>query len=97
MVIGADGLVLTIGYLMLEAQPIEIVTQEGETLPAVAVAYDVATGFGLVKPLLPLRGVKPVNLGSQQNLKTGEPTGFFRHLGIPHRQRTFYQPASDGG
>jgi len=73
VVIGPDGLVLTIGYLMLEAQQIEIVTQEGKTLPAVAVAYDIATGFGLVKPLLPLRGVKPVNLGSQQDLKTGEP------------------------
>ena len=73
VVIGADGLVLTIGYLLLEAQQIEIVTQGGKTLPAVAVAYDIATGFGLVKPLLPLTGVKPVYLGSQQNLKTGEP------------------------
>ncbi|NQW80795.1 MAG: serine protease [Polaromonas sp.] len=73
VVIGADGLVLTIGYLMLEAQQIEIVTQEGKTLPAVAVAYDIATGFGLLKPLLPLRGVKPVNLASPKDVKTGEP------------------------
>ncbi len=73
VVIGADGLVLTIGYLMLEAEQIEIVTQEGKTLPAVAVAYDIATGFGLLKPLLPLRGVKPVNLGSQTDLRIGEP------------------------
>ena len=73
VLIGADGLVLTIGYLMLEAQQIEIVTQDGKTLPAVAVAYDIATGFGLLKPLLPLRGVTPVTLGSQQYLKTGEP------------------------
>jgi len=73
VVIGADGLVLTIGYLMLEAQEIEIVTQDGKTLPAVAVAYDIATGFGLVRPLLPLRGVTPVALGSQKDLKIGEP------------------------
>jgi S1-C subfamily serine protease len=73
VVIGADGLVLTIGYLMLEAQQIEIVTHAGKTLPAVAVAYDIATGFGLVKPLLPIRGVNPVTLGNQQNLATGEP------------------------
>ncbi len=73
VVIGPDGLVLTIGYLMLEAQKIEIVTQDGKTLPAVAVAYDIATGFGLLRPLLPLRDIKPVNLGSQQDLKTGEP------------------------
>lgn len=73
VVIGSDGLILTIGYLMLEAQQIEIITREGKTLPAVAVAYDLATGFGLIKPLLPLRGVAPVALGSQQDLKPGEP------------------------
>ena len=73
VVIGNDGLILTIGYLMLEAQQIEIITQEGKTLPAIAVAYDLATGFGLIRPLLPLRGVAPVVLGSQQDLKPGEP------------------------
>ena len=60
VVIGSDGLILTIGYLMLEAQQIEIITQEGKTLPAVAVAYDLATGFGLIRPLLPLQGVAPL-------------------------------------
>ena len=76
VVIGSDGLILTIGYLLLEAQQIEITTQDGKTLPAVAVAYDLATGFGLVKPLVPsalLRSVAPVALGSEQTLKTGEP------------------------
>ncbi len=73
VVIGNDGLILTIGYLMLEAEQIEVITQEGRALPAVAVGYDLATGFGLIKPLLPLRGVSPVVLGSQQSLKAGEP------------------------
>lgn len=67
VVIGADGLVLTVDYLIQAAQQIEIVTQEGKTIPAVGVAYDIATGFGLIKPLLPLRGMLPVNLGSQQS------------------------------
>ncbi|MES2361677.1 MAG: S1C family serine protease [Pseudomonadota bacterium] len=73
VVIAADGLVLTIGYLVLEAEQIEIVTQDNRVLPATAVAYDIATGFGLVKPLLPLRGVVPVKLGSVRDLKPGEP------------------------
>ena len=73
VVIGPDGLVLTIGYLILEAQQIEVVTQDNRAVPAAAVAYDIATGFGLVKPLLPLRGVTPVKLGSLQDLKPGEP------------------------
>ena len=52
VVIGSDGLILTIGYLLLEADQIEIVTQDGKALPATAVAYDLATGFGLVRPLV---------------------------------------------
>ena len=71
VVIGPDGLILTIGYLMLEAQTIEIVTQDRKTLPAQAVAYDLATGFGLIRPLLPLRGIKPVPLGSIRDVEPG--------------------------
>ncbi len=59
VVIGPDGLILTIGYLMLEADSIQIVTRDQRTLPARPVAYDLATGFRLVKPLLPLR-IAPV-------------------------------------
>ncbi len=73
VLIGKDGLILTIGYLMLEAQDIRIVTQDNKTVPAVAVGYDLATGFGLIKPLLPLKDVIPVELGSQASVETGEP------------------------
>lgn len=72
VVIGPDGLVLTIGYLMLEAESIQLVTQDKRSVPARAVAYDLATGFGLVRPLLPLRGIAPVPLGSVADLKTGD-------------------------
>lgn len=73
VVIGPNGLILTIGYLMLEAETIQVVTHENKTIPATAVAYDVATGFGLVRPLLPLRGISPVPLGNNQQLDPGEP------------------------
>ena len=73
VVIGSDGLILTIGYLVLEAQSIQVVTQENKILPAQAVAYDLATGFGLVRSILPLHGIQPVPLGSLQDLQTGEP------------------------
>ncbi len=73
VVIGPDGLILTIGYLVVEAQNIEIVTHDHKILPAQAVAYDQATGFGLVRPILPLRGIQPVALGRLQDLRTGEP------------------------
>ncbi|MFN3571623.1 MAG: S1C family serine protease [Polaromonas sp.] len=72
VVIGQDGLILTIGYLMLEAGQIEIVTQDNKTLPARAVAYDLATGFGLLRPLLPLRGIPAATLGNSRELQPGE-------------------------
>lgn len=64
VVIGADGLILTIGYLMLEADSIQVTTHDNRVIPARPVGYDLATGFGLVRPLLPLRGVQPVVLGN---------------------------------
>ena len=72
VVIGPDGLILTIGYLMLEADTIQVVTQDNRTLPARAVGYDLATGFGLVKTLLPLRGVRPAALGHHASTKPGD-------------------------
>jgi serine protease Do len=73
VVIGADGLVLTIGYLMLEADTVQLITHDHRVLPAAPVAYDVATGFGLLRALLPLSGISPVKLGSHQELTTGQP------------------------
>lgn len=72
VVIGADGLILTIGYLMLEADTIQVVTQDDRTLPARPIAYDLATGFGLVRALLPMRGIHPVPLGTTSQMQTGE-------------------------
>jgi serine protease Do len=72
VVIGVNGLILTIGYLMLEADQVSITTQDNKVLPARAVAYDLATGFGLLQPLLPLR-VAPVKLGSYGDIQEAEP------------------------
>jgi serine protease Do len=73
VVIGADGLVVTIGYLILEADTVEITTVDKKTVPARVVAYDLATGFGLIRPVVPLRGISPVALGGTADIKTGEP------------------------
>lgn len=73
VVIGSDGLILTIGYLMIEAETVEIVTQDNKVLPARVVAYDIATGFGLLRPVLPLRAIAPVPMGSVREMQTGEP------------------------
>ena len=63
VLIGRDGLVLTISYLILEADTVEVTDHEGQTVPAAVVAYDHATGFGLVKPIGKLAG-RPIRIGS---------------------------------
>jgi S1-C subfamily serine protease len=73
VVIGPEGLILTIGYLLLEAETIEVITQDDRTLPARQVAYDLATGFGLLRPLVPLRGITPVPFAGVSGLAPGEP------------------------
>ena len=63
VLIAPSGLVLTIGYLILEADSVEITTSKGRTVPATVAAYDHATGFGLLRPIGPL-DVKPIKLGA---------------------------------
>ena len=54
IVIDENGLVLTIGYLMVEAHAAEIITNAGRTVPATVVGYDHETGFGLLRAIEPL-------------------------------------------
>src|SRR5262252_10585639 len=51
VVIRDDGLVLTIGYLITEASTIWMTTNKGAVVGGFPLAYDQATGFGLVQPL----------------------------------------------
>ena len=51
VVIRPDGLVLTIGYLITEAETIWLIAPDGRAVPGDALAYDHGTGFGLVQPL----------------------------------------------
>lgn len=76
IVIAPQGLVLTIGYLVLEAERIELVTRDQKRLPAQLVAYDFVNGLGLLRPLFPLAGVEPVRLGSATALSKGSPLLF---------------------
>lgn len=71
VVISDDGLVLTIGYLVLEAEQVKLVTDDARVVPARVVAYDLATGFGLVQALAPLR-LSAVPLGSAASIADEE-------------------------
>ena len=68
IVIDNDGLVLTIGYLMVEAYAAEIITNDGHTVPAKVVGYDHESGFGLLRAIEPLK-LKPLPLGKSADVK----------------------------
>lgn len=72
VVIGADGLVLTIGYLVLEADAVQLVREDGRRIPARVLGYDLATGFGLLQALAPLQAAA-VPLGEPARLQPGQP------------------------
>ncbi|MCH7936513.1 MAG: serine protease [Proteobacteria bacterium] len=72
IVIDDRGLVLTIGYLMLEASAAAVTDADGVLVRASLVAYDHNTGFGLLRARHPL-GIKPVRLGSSADLAEGAP------------------------
>ncbi len=62
VVIDDEGLVLTIGYLMLEADGAVITGPRGKAVPATVVAYDSETGLGLLR-LMQKLNVVPLRLG----------------------------------
>ena len=72
VLIRADGLVLTIGYLVTEADTIWLTLIDGRTVPGTVLAYDQTTGFGLIQalarldlPALPLGASKTVWVGER--------------------------------
>ena len=72
IVIDSNGLVLTIGYLMVEAYAAEVIDNSGHAVPADVVGYDHETGFGLLRTIGPLK-VKPMALGKSAEVKEHDP------------------------
>jgi len=67
-----EGYVLTIGYLVIEAEAIQVTGADGRTVPATLAGYDHASGFGLLKLVGPPPG-KPLALGDSKTLAEREP------------------------
>ena len=72
VVIRSDGLILTIGYLITEAETIWLHLADGQVVPGHALAVDQETGFGLVQalarvdlPALPFGSSAAVQLGDR--------------------------------
>ncbi len=72
VIIGSDGLVLTVGYLILEAHRVVITTANDEEIEAKIVAYDFDTGFGLVRAPFTDRP-RVAAIGNAERLTQGDP------------------------
>lgn len=75
VVINEDGLVLTIGYLITEAEEVWLTTHDNRVVAAHALAYDQETGFGLVQALQPL-DLPALALGHSGKAQVGDPVVF---------------------
>jgi S1-C subfamily serine protease len=66
-----DNLIVTIGYLLMEAHTVEVIAADGRRIPAAVVAYDAESGFGLLRPVRAL-DAHPVRLGDSDALATAD-------------------------
>ena len=71
VVIRESGLVLTIGYLITEAEEVWLTTSSGRVVPGHALAYDQETGFGVVQALGSL-DAPALDLGDASGAKIGD-------------------------
>ncbi|MBX2825172.1 MAG: S1C family serine protease [Gammaproteobacteria bacterium] len=86
VVINDEGLVVTIGYVITEADSVWLVTNTGVTLQAHVVGYDQQSGFGLVQALGKL-DISPVTLGNSGTVGLGQRMLVAGSGGIEHCTR----------
>ena len=71
VMIRSDGLILTIGYLITEADQIWLHLADGRAVPGHALAFDQETGFGLVQALARVE-LPALPLGNSSATKVGD-------------------------
>jgi S1-C subfamily serine protease len=84
VVIREDGLVLTIGYLITEAESVWITNIDGRVVEATPLAMDFETGFGLVQMLGRIPGQKAAELGDSEGMRHGAPGVLAAAGGLSH-------------
>src|SRR5579864_7777646 len=71
VLIRKDGLVLTIGYLITEAESIWLTSSVGGAVPGHVLGYDQETGLGLVQALGRL-SIPPIEMGTRMRVGAGD-------------------------
>lgn len=83
VLINSDGIILTIGYLVAEAETIWLLSKEGTAIPGHVLAYDHNSGFGLVQALKPV-SAPPISIGNSNDTQIGDPVIMVGHGGRHH-------------
>lgn len=83
ILINEHGLVVTIGYLITEAESVWLVDCHGNTVPGHVVGYDQETGLGLVQALQSLN-LPALTLGNSDDLHLSHTVIAASHGGIGH-------------
>lgn len=87
ILIDASGLIVTIGYVILEADRVELTARDGRKVPAEIVGYDYESGFGLIRAMTKI-AAKPMKMGESAEVKVKD-----RVLAINHAGNQGMRPA----
>lgn len=71
VLIDERGLLLTIGYLVVEAESVWLVDADGAAIEGHVLGADTETGFGLVQ-MLGRPAIKPLKIGTAEDLEVGD-------------------------
>ena len=80
VVIDTNGLIVTIGYLIIEADDVKITDDQGRNLPATVVGYDHTSGLALVRPIVPFKA-SPLQIGDSTQLAESAPVLVVNYAG----------------
>ena len=69
--IRADGLIVTVGYLVIECEQLWLTSRDGHSSPGYVIAEDYDSGLALVRPTIPL-GDEYLTPVSKDELNTGD-------------------------
>jgi len=78
-----EGILLTIGYLVVDAHKITLHAKGGQAIRAELVGYSHESGFALIHALSPL-DIPHVEMGTAEDLMTGEPVIIVPYGGVDH-------------
>lgn len=74
----ADGLIATVGYVVMDADQIWVTSHNGQSSPAYVIAQDFDSGIALLKSTMELDGAQ-LDLGSRDMVPVGRSMTVYRH------------------